>query len=494
MAIEISEEVLSPFRKTIMKRKIAVLICVSMVMPASPLAFAQNGGGEAELRKLVSSEPYVTLFEQAPRKQFSSTDYAQVRKWIEQEREHEAKLLEQKEKNIEEDIRRKQKELKTLPQEASENSATGKRRIELHCAIARQEKSLEETRLARRQGLDAKYGNQEAKIKVLQEWPNRYRAIQQMAASERASRRKFGDYKDVGFREGPFNDQKDDIKAGEEARAELGKRGLMPPEVESKEVQNYVQELSANLARHSDLKVPLRVTVLQSKEINAFALPGGQLFVNSGLVLEAETEAQLAGVLAHEIAHIAARHSRRLMNRATIAGVIFQTAQLAALIFTGGIVGPGLYYALQYGFYGLGLALDLKLLGVSRDYEIEADVLAAQYLWHAGYDPRSYIRFFDKMASKKGYVVGLSWFRTHPPFYERMEETYTEILYLPSKRESQVDSSKFLAAHSLLQEAAKESLKREKDAPSLRRPSDCPDLAKPEVASASRARPCLVAD
>jgi predicted Zn-dependent protease len=88
---------------------------------------------------------------------------------------------------------------------------------------------------------------------------------------------------------------------------------------------------------------------------------------------------------------------------------------------------------LQYGFYGLGFALDLNLLGVNREYELEADQLGVQYAWKAGYDPEGFIRFFDKMASKHGYAVGVSWFRTLTPFYERMVRSKEEILYLPPK-------------------------------------------------------------
>ena len=85
------------------------------------------------------------------------------------------------------------------------------------------------------------------------------------------------------------------------------------------------------------------------------------------------------------------------MKRATIASLFYQAAQIAAIVLTGGIAGIGMYYSLQYGFYGLGLVLDLRLLGVSRDYELEADQLGVQYAWNAGYDPSGFVRFFDKM-------------------------------------------------------------------------------------------------
>ena len=148
-------------------------------------------------------------------------------------------------------------------------------------------------------------------------------------------------------------------------------------------------------------------------------------------------------MLAHEMAHDTARHSNKLMKRATIAGIFYQAAQIAAVVLTGGIAGIGMYYALQYGFYGLGLVLDLKLLGVSREYELEADQLGVQYAWNSGYDPTGFTRFFDKMATKQGYVNGVSWFRTHPPFYQRMVETQREIMFLPGKEDLITQSSAF---------------------------------------------------
>jgi predicted Zn-dependent protease len=110
---------------------------------------------------------------------------------------------------------------------------------------------------------------------------------------------------------------------------------------------------------------------------------------------------------------------------------------------TVGAAGIGLYYALQYGFYGLGLVLDLKLLGVSRDYELDADKLGVQYAWNAGYDPSGFIRFFDKIATKEGYVNGVSWFRTNPAFYQGMVETQRETLFLQHKPDALLQTSAF---------------------------------------------------
>src|SRR5581483_11091487 len=120
--------------------------------------------------------------------------------------------------------------------------------------------------------------------------------------------------------------------------------------------------VAQKVAKHSDLQIPLHVTILNSKEINAFALPGGFLFVERGLLDAADDESELAGVIGHEIGHVGARHGHKLMPRATLESGVFRAAHVAAVLLTGGAAGIGTYYALQYGFYGLGVALNLNLL------------------------------------------------------------------------------------------------------------------------------------
>jgi predicted Zn-dependent protease len=181
----------------------------------------------------------------------------------------------------------------------------------------------------------------------------------------------------------------------------------------------------------------------------------------------------LAGVIAHEIAHVTARHGARLMKKANIYNYLFQVAQVAAMIFTGGTVGAGTYYALQYGFFGLGMVLNLTLLGVSRDFEEEADQLGAQYAWNAGYDPKGFVSFFDKMASEKGYVQSASFFRTHPPFYERIVSTFSEIEYLPPKRDLAVDSTAFRQIKEQLSKVQEQDGWKRQEKPTLRRGPEC---------------------
>jgi predicted Zn-dependent protease len=253
----------------------------------------------------------------------------------------------------------------------------------------------------------------------------------------------------------------------------------MPKEIEDEAVAGYVKRVAQKLAANSDLQVPLQVTVLNSKEINAFAFPGGFVFVERGLLETVDDEAQLAGVISHEMSHVIARHGHKLMTKDTIASLIYQAAQIAAIVLTGGAAGIGTYYAIQYGFYDLGLTLNLTLMGVSRDFEEQADRLGIQYAWKAGYDTSGYVRFFDKMATKEGYVNGVSWFRSHPPFYQRMVDSEREIMYLPKQPSEIVNTTHFAAMKQALAEVSVKAEEESKQRPSLLAPDqNCPAPSK----------------
>lgn len=336
----------------------------------------------------------------------------------------------------------------------------------LHCQIQNLELLRSEADVLAGQAIPNAYDNLNSKLDLLLQWPEQNRQTLASIADGTYNQRRWSDVKDIGFRE-IAPGQRDDIKRGQDAVDEMKRTGLLPPEVENKAVQEYVKKIAERVAQHSDLKVPLRVSVLQSKEVNAFALPGGYFFIERGLLEAVDDEAQLAGVISHELAHITARHGAKLMKRATIAGIFYQAAQVAAVILTGGVAGIGLYYALQYGYYGLGLVLNLKLLGISRDYELEADQLGIQYAWNAGYDATGFIRFFDKMATKEGYVNGVSWFRTHPPFFERMVQAQREIMFLPKGRDLLVQTTEFEQMKRDLAPVVAAAEKEEKEKPSL---------------------------
>jgi predicted Zn-dependent protease len=196
-------------------------------------------------------------------------------------------------------------------------------------------------------------------------------------------------------------------------------------------VTEYVNRIGQNLVRNSDAKVPFTIKVVDSDEINAFALPGGFFYVNSGLVLAADEEAELAGVMAHEIAHVAARHATRQMTRA-------QLANFASipLIFVGG----GLGYALQSA---ASLAMPMTFLKFSRGFEAEADYLGLQYMYAAGYDPQAFIAFFEKVQAKEKKKPGslAKAFSTHPQTPDRIEKSQEEIAKILPARDQYVDDT-----------------------------------------------------
>jgi hypothetical protein len=429
---------------------------------------------QAPATELVNKS-YLELLNSAHMLKLSESEAIAIRKRLAQERKGEEKRLDREIDQLKKQIDHEQKQLSALNKAASRDTEemTGQRR-ELHCRILKLDRQLFERRIERDKGVPVSYDNKLAKLDLIQQWPAKKNEIDQILASGRARQRRYGDVEDIGVRK-IQEGQARDVKLGEDAAREMKAYGLMPPELEDKELKEYLQTLANTVAANSDLTIPVRLVVLQSPEINAFALPGGLLFLNTGLIDKAVDESELVGVIAHELAHVVARHGPRLMKRVTIANIIYQAAQVAAIIFTGGVAGIGTYYALQYGFFGLGMALELTLLGVNREFEAEADQLGVQYAWRAGYDPRGFITFFDKMASEKGYVKSASFFRTHPPFFDRIVSTFSEIEYLPAKESLRLDSTDFQRAKSRLKPALEKGRKDMRNRPALRRFPECED-------------------
>ncbi len=458
---------------SLIRKGLSVALCFCLVVSANgPNIYAAVAVPPAVVEPQSPIDPllqksYLELLELAPALEFSSQQFKQVRDRLKREEKSKKDATRQTLNAMQKQVQQAQRELKTLNASSpAETEQIREQRHLLHCRIQSLQSQLADLRVALDTGIPVEYDNYNAKLELLERWPATKREITQQIASGQSRTRRWGDVLDIGFRTIEPN-QEDDIKAGQEAVQQMKQMGMMPKELEDPEITAYVQRIAQKVAGNSDLKVPLQVTVLNSKEINAFALPGGFLFINRGLLEETRNEAQLAGVIAHEISHDVARHGHRLMKRATMASILYQAAQVAAVIFTGGAAGIGAYYALQYGFYGLGLALSLQLLGVSRDFELEADLLGTQYAWKAGYNPEGFIQFFDIMASKEGYVEKTSFFRTHPAFYDRIVGVFREVSILGKKDQAIENTSEFQAIQARLKKVAEELDKEEKNRPSL---------------------------
>jgi beta-barrel assembly-enhancing protease len=208
-------------------------------------------------------------------------------------------------------------------------------------------------------------------------------------------------------------------------------------------VTEYVNRVGQNLVRNSDAKVPFTIKVIDSDEVNAFALPGGFFYVNSGLILRAQEESELAGVMAHEISHVICRHGTKQATKAEM----MQIGAMAAMIFVPyGWAGYGIYE-------GMNLAIPLTFLKFSRDAEREADFLGIQYMYKAGYDPNSYVTFFERIQADEKRRPGTipKAFSTHPPTPERITDAQKEIArLLPDKDEYIVTTSEFDSVKSRL--------------------------------------------
>jgi predicted Zn-dependent protease len=227
-------------------------------------------------------------------------------------------------------------------------------------------------------------------------------------------------------------------------------------------VNEYVNRVAQNIARNSDLKIPLTVKVIDAPGINAFALPGGFLYVNAGLILAVDDESQMAGVMAHEIAHVAARHWASQMTKA-------QLMQYAMI--------PLIFTPMTYGVYvavmeGLNVGVPLAFLKFSRSAEAEADYLGLQYLYKAGYDPQSYLAVFSKVIEEERRSPGSApkVFMDHPPTGDRIIKTEEEIKnVLPKRDQYLVSTSEFDDMKARLQIVINNRKKSTKEGPTLRR-------------------------
>lgn len=223
-----------------------------------------------------------------------------------------------------------------------------------------------------------------------------------------------------------------EIALGKQMASEVEREARL---VEDPVVTEYVNRLGQNLVRNSDAKVPFTIKVIDSDEVNAFALPGGFMFVNSGLILKADNEAELAGVMAHEIAHVAARHGTKQASR----GELVNYASIPLIMMGGGWAG----YAIEEA---ASVAVPLGFLKFSRGMEAQADHLGLEYMYKTGYDPLEFVNFFEKLETMEKTKPGLvsKVFSTHPMTTDRIEAAQKEIQDdLKPEPEYVLDTSEF---------------------------------------------------
>src|SRR5947208_3308575 len=287
--------------------------------------------------------------------------------------------------------------------------------------------------------------------------------------SKSKSKKKNSDVENIGNRninKGSINffSLEKEIQMGRQLAAEIERQVKL---VEDPTINEYVNRVGQNIVRNSDAKVPFTIKVVESDEINAFALPGGFFYVNSGLILAADDESELAGVMAHEIAHVAARHGTENASK----GQLVNIASIP-LIFLGGVGGFAIRQA-------AGFLIPMQFLQFSRKAEAEADYLGVQYLYKTGYDPGAAVSFFEKLQAKESARPGSvsKMFSTHPPTGDRIEATKKNIeAVLPDREEYVVTTSEFTKIRTLLAQFENRAPNQEEtNKPSLKRKTSKPD-------------------
>jgi len=225
--------------------------------------------------------------------------------------------------------------------------------------------------------------------------------------------------------------QEKEVAIGRQIAAQVEQEAKL---VDDPIITEYVNRVGQNVVLHSDAKIPFTIKVIDSDEVNAFALPGGFFYVNKGLILAADNEAELAGVMAHEIAHVAARHAMENYGK----GTFINYAAIAGIIFGGPILSP----ILQNGG---GILAGLAGLKFTRGAEVEADILGVQYLYAAGYDPTAMATMFEKLASKNKKKPGTlsKLFSTHPQSIDRRDSSLTLVSRFAEKDEYVISTSEF---------------------------------------------------
>ena len=383
-------------------------------------------------------QPFVELLQFEKSEELSLADLKALRSRIERERDEELERARRIEEEWKQKLAADRHDLETLNKLSStDTQQTAKRRADIHIEIAALERSIREKALEREKTIMARYELQLTKLWLAEHWPERRSEILERIGEGQARDRKHGDAEDIGYRQ-LVKDAEKDIETGQQAARQMVAGGWLPYELQDAEVQAYVRQIASRIAANSDLKVPLHVTVLDSAEPRAIALPGGFLYLTSGVIRSAGSESEVAGVLSREIARIAARHATRTSKMSWVSRLFVPVTQIAAGLFTAGATSPGAYYGINYGLQNAGSLVGRALNGTNEGFQAEADQLGVQYAWKAGYDPKGFVAFLDSTAGNYSNAL----LTDEPPLRKRLLKIFSEIQYLPQQKQP-ADSGDF---------------------------------------------------
>jgi hypothetical protein len=411
--------------------------------PALILLFSLSSAGrpaEITLREQLD-RPFASLFEVTEPNAYGRAEYASLRSDLQRERDEQLDLRHAEAKRYQTDLNEARRRLTALNDQASKDSpAAAARRAELHVQVAALERVLLENKKSETE-IGRVYEAKLAKLTVIEQWPRRRMKIDNRIHDGRARSRKHGDIEDIRYRK-LGEERADDAVAGQRAMREMTASGLLPPQIQDAGVQRYVSNLVDRIAANSDWNGQLHPMVLDSSEIIAIGLPGGFLFVTTGLISAADDESQLAGVMSRQIANIAARHRFRRSKRTVIPKMIPPALQVGTGILTGGASSAAAYYGMNAGFQGVGALVDRMFSGDSRKFQTEDDQLGIQYAWNADIDPKGFIFFVDALARDKKNSNLPAEFQTSD-LAKRLIDVFAEIEYLPAKAYYTTDSPEF---------------------------------------------------
>jgi hypothetical protein len=387
--------------------------------------------------------PYVDLMEPAT---YSHDEIGSLRSNLEHERDEKIKVSNKTEKHWKSELDAARAELDEINRRGSvDTPGNAARRSQLHVDIAALERGIREMAEQQKTTIPADYNKQLTKLWLIERWPEERKDIARHIDQGESRKRPHGDVEDIGFRSIAKNPT-EDIEVGKQAVRQMTAGGWLPAELQDEKIQNYVRHLADRIAVNSDLKVPLHVTMVDSSDLKVTALPGGFLYVTSGVMRATQTESEFAGVLSREIARIAARHAARASKHSIVSRMFLPIAQIATGFFSPGL-NQAAYYGIGYGMQGLSGVMDHMLEGAVEKYQKEADQLGVQYAWKAGFDPRGSIEFLESLNGN----TAMEFLAPTPVLMERLLNMFSEIEYLGPLPNEALDSPEFQATRERLQ-------------------------------------------